>query len=64
MSGLDFEKHGASTINTEDMPAQSVADNNTEQLLRSILRELRKINTHFELMTDQTLEDGDYDVTN
>ena len=53
-----------SNINSEDNPEVSVYDNNNEQINLMILRELRKMNVHLQVMTDEELIDGDFDATN
>jgi hypothetical protein len=49
---------------TEDNKEIAVYDNNNEQYTLQMLRELRKMNAHLEVMSDEELHDGDYDATN
>ena len=49
-------------VSTEDGNENKVYDNNTEQLLLVIVRELRKMNLQLETMTGEKYKDGDYDV--
>ena len=51
-------------VSTEDSSENRVYDNNTEQLLLNIVRELRKMNLQLEVMTGEQFKDGDYNAPN